>query len=351
MNPYIPSADTIPVAWGWFQFLLLLTFPLHLLAMNSMLGGLGIAVYQQFRGGAQGQRVAYRYALALPLIIAFVVNLGVAPLLFLQVLYGQFIYTSSVLMGVFWILIVPVLIIAYYGAYIYDFQFTRLGAAGPWLGTLLFVLLLVIGYFFSNNMLLMTLPQQFGDYFQNRGGTILASDHSLFMPRYLHMMFGALAVGGLAIGLLGRIKGASDPELAHYAGSVGLKAFRWFTLANLAIGTWYLLSLERDTMLIFMGGNMMATLCFTIALLLVLFVLHTSFRDRLWPTVIGLVPLVYLMTFMRAWLRTDFLADYFNLGQLQVVPEYSPMIFFFLTLVGGVFCVGWMLKKTAEALS
>ena len=40
MQPFIPSADTIPVAWGWFQFLLLLTFPLHLLAMNALLGGL-----------------------------------------------------------------------------------------------------------------------------------------------------------------------------------------------------------------------------------------------------------------------------------------------------------------------
>ena len=37
MQAIIPSADTIPAAWGWFQFLLLLTFPLHLLAMNAML--------------------------------------------------------------------------------------------------------------------------------------------------------------------------------------------------------------------------------------------------------------------------------------------------------------------------
>ena len=44
MPAYIPSADTIPVAWGWFQFLLLLTFPLHLLAMNAMVGGLAIAL-------------------------------------------------------------------------------------------------------------------------------------------------------------------------------------------------------------------------------------------------------------------------------------------------------------------
>lgn len=350
MNPYIPSADSIPVAWGWFQFLLLLTFPLHLLAMNSMLGGLGIAVYQQFKGVPTGKRLAHRFVLALPLLIAFVVNLGVAPLLFLQVLYGQFIYSSSVLMGMFWILVVPVLIIAYYAAYIYDFQFARLGGIGAWLGTAVFVLLLVIGYLFTNNMLLMSLPEQFGEYFQNRNGTILASAHVLFLPRYLHMMLGALAVGGLAIALLGRIKATSDPELAEFSHAVGLKTFRWFTLVNTVCGIWYLLTLERSSMLLFMGGNLPATFCFATALIVVLYILHSSFRDRLWSTIGGVVLLVYLMTFMRAWLRTDFLAPYFNLSQLQVVPEYSPMIFFFLTLAGGLVCVGWMLKRTAESL-
>ena len=34
----IPSPDSIPVPWGYFKFLLLLTFPLHLLMMNAMLG-------------------------------------------------------------------------------------------------------------------------------------------------------------------------------------------------------------------------------------------------------------------------------------------------------------------------
>ena len=49
MQPFIPNADTIPVAWGWFQFLLLLTFPLHLLAMNALL------VEEGFRGHGRQQ--------------------------------------------------------------------------------------------------------------------------------------------------------------------------------------------------------------------------------------------------------------------------------------------------------
>jgi len=351
MQPFIPTADSIPVAWGWFQFLLLLTFPLHLLAMNAMVGGLAIGIFQHFRGDQPGRRLAHRIAVMLPLVIAFAVNFGVAPLLFLQVLYGHFIYTSSILMGIFWISVIPALIIAYYGAYLYDFQFKPLGAIGPWLGLLVLVILLCIGYFFANNMLLMSLPERFGAYFEHRSGTLLASNSSMFMPRYLHMMTGALAVGGLFVALLGRFRAERDPELAERALNAGMRAFFVLTLVNICFGTWYLLSLERQNMLLFMGRNLGATISFSLALLLAAVVLVTSFRRQLYATLAATVLLVYLMSFLRAWLRADLLAEYFTLGQLQVVPQYSPLIFFLVCLVIGAGCVVWLLVKTMSALA
>jgi hypothetical protein len=351
MQLFIPTADSIPVAWGWFQFLLLLTFPLHLLAMNAMVGGLAIGIYQHFKNDQPGRGLAHRIAVMLPLVIAFVVNLGVAPLLFLQVLYGHFIYTSSILMGLFWISIIPVLIIGYYGAYLYDFQFKRLGSAGPWLGLMILAILLCIGYFFANNMLLMSLPERFGAYFEHRNGTLLASDSSMFMPRYLHMMAGALAVGGLFVALLGRFRAERDPELAERALQAGMRTFFMLTLVNICFGVWYLLSLERQTMLLFMGRNLGATISFSLALLLAAAVLVTSYRRQLYATLAATVALVYLMSFLRAWLRTDLLAEYFDLGQLQVVPQYSPLVFFLVCLVVGAGCVVWLLVKTATALA
>lgn len=350
MQPIIPSADTIPVAWGWFQFLLLLTFPLHLLAMNAMVGGLAIGVVQHFRGGDSRRRLAHRIAIILPLVIAFAVNFGVAPLLFLQVLYGHFVYTSSILMGLFWISVVPILIVAYYGAYLYDFKFKGLGAAGKWLALAVLLLLFCIGYFFSNNMLLMSLPERFSEYFQHRDGSLLVSGQSEFLPRYLHMMTGALAVGGLFVALLGRFRAKAAPELAAHASAVGMKTFFFMTIVNVGVGTWYLTSLPKQQMLLFMGRDLAATICFIIALLLVIGVLVSSFRQRLMTTLIGTVVLVYLMSFLRSWLRTDMLADYFNLSQLQVAPQYSSMFLFLICLAGGVVCVGWLIAKTVNVL-
>ncbi|MEE4165989.1 MAG: hypothetical protein V2I35_08315, partial [Desulfocapsaceae bacterium] len=337
-------------AWGWFQFLLLLTFPLHLLAMNAMLGGLGIGITQQVLGGDIRSRLAHRIAIALPLVIAVVVNLGVAPLLFLQVLYGQFAYTSAILMGAFWIMIVPLLIIAYYGAYLYDFNYYRLGSMGILVAVLTFCLLIVIAYFFSNNMLLMTLPERFAEYFSHMAGDYLVSGDPQFLPRYLHMIFGALAVGGLFVAILGRFRATADPELAEHALRLGMKVFSWFTCLNVCFGLWYLLVIDRETMMMFMGADLPATISFTLALVLVVMVIVSGFRNKLLATFAMTTALVYLMTFMRAWVRSSYLREHFTLGDLQVVTQYSPLVFFLVTLVLGIACVIWMLRLTAAAL-
>ena len=53
----------------------------------------------------------------LTVVMTFVINLGVPPLLFAQVLYGRALYTSSVLIGVYWISIVAILMLTYWLLY------------------------------------------------------------------------------------------------------------------------------------------------------------------------------------------------------------------------------------------
>lgn len=349
--PIIPYPDTISVAWGWFQFLLLLTFPLHLLAMNAMVGGLAIGLTLHFKGGVVQLRLAHRLAVMLPLVIAFAVNLGVAPFLFSQVLYGHFLYASSILMASFWLAVIPLLIIAYYGAYLYDFRFQQLGGGGPWLALGVLVLLVVIGYLFVNNMQLMLLVERFTGYFEHMNGTMLASDYPAFLPRYLHMMTSALAIGGLFVALAGRYQADRDPELAAVARDVGLRTFFWTTVVNIGIGIWFLLAQPRPMMLLFMGGNLPATINFVVALLVAAGALFMAWQKRFWLAFWHAVGLVFLMSFMRAWLRAGYLHEVFTLDKLQVVPEYSPMVFFFAMLIFGIGCIVWMLKKTKEALA
>ena len=143
----IPTPDQIPVGWGWFQLLLTLTFYLHILAMNVMLGTVIIAFIQHFSSEGGSLPVSRQISKKLPYAIALTVNFGIAPLLFLQVIYGHFIYVSSILMGVFWLSIMVLLILAYYSAYIYSYSYHAMRAGRMVTSGITMLSLLAIGFF------------------------------------------------------------------------------------------------------------------------------------------------------------------------------------------------------------
>jgi hypothetical protein len=117
----IPTPDTIPAPWGVFEFLDIFTLIIHLLLMNIVVGGCIIAFFSRLKASDQplNESLHGSFVNKIPSVLALTITFGVAPLLFIQVLYGHFIYSSSILMAVYWLLVVPLLIIAYYGIYIH----------------------------------------------------------------------------------------------------------------------------------------------------------------------------------------------------------------------------------------
>jgi hypothetical protein len=109
MNPY-PAVDPIPLpAPVWLLKLLhIVTLSLHFVAVEMLLGGLLLAILLSlFRKSANSLVTARALARRLTVVMTYVINLGVPPLLFAQVLYGRALYTSSVLIGLYWIAIDP----------------------------------------------------------------------------------------------------------------------------------------------------------------------------------------------------------------------------------------------------
>jgi len=340
MNTPVPVPDSIPTAWGWFQFFLLLTFPLHLLFMNSLLGASVVAV----RAHLKGEELAHELAKVIPLLIALTVNFGVAPLLFLQVLHGHLFYTSSILMGAFWIALVPLLLLAYYGAYWYDFGFKSLGRFGVVLLLTVIAVILFIGFVFSNNLTLMMTPQSWPEFFSVAGGSRLNLGEPTLWPRYLHFIVGGLAVGGLFVWLYGGFLGRHNTEVATRAATAGRKMFLWLTLAQIPLGVWFLLALPKEQMMLYMGGHGPATAVFVSALVMIAVLLVAAFRKRLGVTVAMTVGLVYLMAFIRDFLRDGYLRDIFHPRMLTVDADVSPLVFFLINLAIGLALVAWMLR-------
>lgn len=344
----IPTPDAIPVAWGWFYVLLMLTFLLHLLLMNAMLGGGIITLINSFRREEQSTLLTRELSYKWPYTIAFAVNLGVAPLLFIQVLYGHFIYSSSILMATWWLSIIAILIVAYYAVYTYDFKFDALGGLRTCIVGFSVGLLLIIAFLFTNNMTLMLQPERWSAYFTHTDGTFLNITDPTLVPRYLHFVTGAVAVAGLYMALIGHfgfVKSKVDPKVLIER---GMSYFTVATAVQILLGFTFLIALPKHVMFQLMGGSIYGTTLLMLGLVLAGAALFLGYNRYLLKTSAVALLLLMVMVLIRDLVRTTYLAPYFTLEDLQVKAEYSPMIFFLVLFVAGLALVGYMLKMALD---
>jgi len=308
-------------------------------------------------------RIGMDISKRLPFTIAFTVNLGVAPLLFLQVLYGHFFYVSSLLMAVYWISIIALLLIAYYSAYIYDFKYVSLGSARAFFIGTTVLILLFIGFLFTNNLTLMLHPEKWTAYFQRPGGTMLNLSDPTLIPRYLHFVTASIAVGGLFIALAGNFNASNFSgrgilkKVASLAGheekseqtDMGLRWFCYATLVQIAIGFWFLISLPSEIMIRFVGGSPFHSIVFLVGIAGVVLSLIFGFKKLLYPTAISVIGTVTFMVLMRDLVRKAYLEPYFSLSSLKIIPQYSPLILFLCCFVVGLAVVGFILKAAVKS--
>jgi hypothetical protein len=360
----IPLPDPLPLpappALAWF--LEILTFLLHLLAMNVLLGGSILAVAsRRGAGGADGAHhrrfLAFftRYA---PVVVAATVSLGVAPLLLVQVLYGRLFFTSSVLMAWFWLAVVPMLIVAYYGTYLLAYRGEAVGRPAPVLGTLVAVLLAAIAFVYVTNMTLMLRPDTFVAAFRasGRGFHLNLGDPS-FVPRYLHFLLGAVAVAAAALAGLGALWRRRDPELGRWALRRGALWFGAATGVNFAVGLWFLFVQPEDRLLYLIGGSKWAAALLAVGILGALGALAVTplvlQADRPAGPLRGLfgslaVTLV-AMILLRDQVRTVALAEAGFTPTPWVEPQWGVIAIFLVLLVAALGTIVWMVLALARA--
>ncbi len=121
MEPFVlveQASGILPAPWWFVQFFKVLGFTLHAVLMHLWYAGVLWAMYLAGRGFAPGQQASGRLLRQMPVIVAYGINLGIVPLLFLQVACAKVFYPATIYMAWFWLGIVVLLIPAYYGVYI-----------------------------------------------------------------------------------------------------------------------------------------------------------------------------------------------------------------------------------------
>jgi len=358
MNMPIPYPDPMPLpAPVWLlRTLLLLTFFLHVLFMNCLLGGTAVALVCTMRRKTSvfSARLAGDLGRLLPSVFAFTITLGVAPLLFLQVMYGQFLYASSILIAVPWLAIIGLVVLAYYGVYFFSLKEHELKGRTTVVLSLVVLLLAAIAFVYSNNFTLMLTPERWLDFYRsNTGGWNLNWSEPSLLPRYLHFVLGALAVSGLGLVVMALRK--QEHEYRQWLIEQGSLLFTGTTLLNFGVGFWFLAKLPGPVRLAFVGGNGFATALLGTGLLLPLaavahLLMAKTNKSPKRQLVIGVssgLLTVAAMVVMRDLLRNLALAPYFRTDQLPVAPQWSIIVLFVVLFVAGLATLYYMLRKVA----
>lgn len=242
-----PAPDPIPLpAPVWlFKLLSLLTLGLHFSAVMILVGSLILVTWLNWRGRSIGSlekvQASHVVARQMPVLMTYVINLGVPPLLFLQVLYGRQIYSSSVLIGALWISVIFLLMLAYWMIYRVVNRIENRKAAWP-VSLAALLVVMGIGQIYSMNMTLMLRPEVWKEMYSNSPSGLQGVHGDPTMnARWMFIMFGGPLFGGLWAALLSNIKHLSGEVSAvvrqaggklALVGTVGMLFFGYQAIVN-----------------------------------------------------------------------------------------------------------------------
>lgn len=329
----LPDYQFISAPLWLVTVLHLLTLTLHFVAMNFLLGGVIITLLSSMRK-RWDDATAVKFARLFPAVTAATVTLGVAPLLFLQLVYPRQVYAAAIVSGWFWLGVIAAVIVAYYALYRASFAGQRTGRAGELALLLALAGLLYVSLVYSSVFSMAERPGLVRDlYAKDPSGWVWNPEANDYALRWLHMVLGALTTGGFFVGLLGR-----DNSVIFATGK------RFFTAGMVAAaitGLVYLLSLEQH-LTPFMRSP--AIWALTASIVFSLASLHFFFRKRFWPAGVTLFLSLMGMVFIRHVVRLLKLSEQFDPASWRVAPQWSPFVMFLICFVVMLVVVAWMLR-------
>lgn len=198
----VPLPKDVPLALPapeWFLVVVLvISFLIHLLFVNLMLGGSLLTLWSQLKGRSNPDydTLAHEIASTITVNKSMAVVMGIAPLLTINTLYTVFFYTANSLTGLMWIAVIPLVTVAFLLTYLHKYTWKLLANNKPLhisIIALACVVFMVIPLIFLTNVNLMLFPEKWGTV----KGFVSALTLPNVFPRYLHFIFASLAVTGL----------------------------------------------------------------------------------------------------------------------------------------------------------
>jgi len=196
----------LPLPYSLLVVLLIISFLLHILFINLMLGGSVLTLWYEIKGLTRKgyDMLALEIAKTITVNKSIAIVLGVAPLLSINVLYTVYFYSANALTGLMWISVIPWVAVSFILLYAHKYTWHKLRNNKPLHISLLImavVSFLFIPLIFLVNINLMLFPEKWGTI---RGFFTALTLPNVF-PRYFHFITASMAVTGLFLfGYFGR---------------------------------------------------------------------------------------------------------------------------------------------------
>jgi hypothetical protein len=311
----------------------LVTLTVHFIAMNFVVGGIVAILWGKFRNRWEDPPVQ-TFLKLFPSGLAATITLGVAPLLFLQLVYHRQVYAAAIVSGWFWLMIIAVLIVTYYLLYAVSFKSGKSGRSHGLFLTIALAGMIYVSLVYSSVFSLAERPSLIAHlYAQDQSGTIWNPELGDWVLRWLHMIFGAVTVGGFFVGLIGR-----NNEDAF---KVGKSFFLGGLVITSLAGIGYLLSLA-DYLKPFMHTPGIWAL--TLGVLLSLGSLHMFFTKKFLPAGVMLFVSIFCMVMTRHYVRLLKLDGQFDPSSLPVQSQWGVFGIFLICFVAAIGILVYMFR-------
>jgi hypothetical protein len=360
MDPnVIPAVDPagLPGPAWLFHVLLVFTFFLHLLFMNLTLGGTLLAFVSHLRAGGRSDDpngvLAGRLMAVNAYGISLTITTGVAPLLFIQLIYQQYFYSGTILLGWIWFAMLVLLTGGYYAAYLYKFRGAprRGSGGGLWLGLSALAFLLIAMIHVAVHLIHVQ-PQRWAQY---AASPLAVLSDATYWPRLLHFVLAGIAFAGLVITWWAARQAAAgiEPALNARIARTGWRWALWATAAQVLDGVVLLVLLPREVLMGIMSGGLATLVPLTLSIVLAIGLLMMLARS-LNPVVhrglvtggLGAMVLtIAVMTITRHQVRVLYLDPVAGQYQLQAVPQWGNFFLFVVLLLAGLATVAYMVKR------
>lgn len=178
--------------------LLVVSFLVHLLFVNLMVGGSILTLWSQIRGlkNKEYDILAHEIANTITVNKSMAVVMGIAPLLSINVLYTIYFYSANALTGLMWLAVIPLVTVAFLLTYLHKYTWTILENNKAIHISILAVavaIFMFIPLIFLTNINLMLFPEKWSLI----KGFVSALTLPNVFPRYLHFIFASLSITGL----------------------------------------------------------------------------------------------------------------------------------------------------------